>query len=118
VVEPAEQLEDLVLATSEAVSNSVEHGYRLASRAALASGVIEVFGRVLTDPDGCKRVELIVRDHGMWRPIPEDRGNRQHGMTVMRGCVAEVIVDGTVEGTTVILRGQPVPPPGRRSLGA
>jgi anti-sigma regulatory factor (Ser/Thr protein kinase) len=51
---PADQLEDLVFATSEAVANAVEHGYCSGrhSVAAAAHGVIEVCGRVLADRVG------------------------------------------------------------------
>jgi anti-sigma regulatory factor (Ser/Thr protein kinase) len=106
---PADQLDDLVLAISEAVANSVEHGYGLARHATVAArGVIEVCGRVLADRLG-RYVEVTVRDHGRWRPSPSDHGSRGHGFRVMRECVAEMIVDGTSSGTTVVLRSQPVP---------
>jgi serine/threonine-protein kinase RsbW len=104
---PADQTDDLVLATSEAVANCVEHGYEDA-RHTDARGLIEVCGRVLVDRLG-RYVELIVRDHGRWRPIQPDRGSRGHGLQVMRECVAEMTVHGTGSGTTVVLRSQPVP---------
>jgi serine/threonine-protein kinase RsbW len=106
---PADQLDDLVLATSEAVANAVEHGYGVARHAvAAARGVIEVCGRMLVDRPG-RYVELTVRDHGRWRPIRSDAGSRGHGLQVMRGCVDEMTVDGTSSGTLVVLRGQRVP---------
>jgi serine/threonine-protein kinase RsbW len=107
---PAGQIEDLVLAISEAVANSVEHGYRSGRHTvtAAAHGVIEVGGRVLADRLG-RYVELIVRDHGRWRPVSSDRGSRGHGLQVMRACVAELVVQGTSSGTTVVLRSQAVP---------
>jgi anti-sigma regulatory factor (Ser/Thr protein kinase) len=106
---PADQRDDLVLATSEAVANSVEHGYGLARHTATAArGAIEVCGRVLADKLG-RYVELVVRDHGRWRPIPPDRGSRGHGLKVMRELVAEMSVHATSSGTTVVLRSQAVP---------
>ena len=73
------------------------------------SGTVEVHVRVTTDPDGTRCVEFVVRDHGGWLSPPTSRGNRGHGMTIMRACDDEVTVDHTPAGTTIILRGRPLP---------
>ncbi|MGH3823842.1 MAG: ATP-binding protein [Pseudonocardiaceae bacterium] len=107
--------EDLVLAISEAVSNSVEHGYRISAedttRFALTapSGTIELHGQVITNPDGVRRVEFTIRDHGRWIPPAVTYGSRGHGMTIMRACTDEVTIEHTPDGTTIVLRSHPLP---------
>lgn len=116
-------LEDLVLAISEAVSNCVEHGYGMSADGTATAlsptpGTIEVTGRVLTDPDGRRRAEFTIRDQGRWLPPAAVRGNRGHGMAIMRACADEVTVESTAGGTTVVLRSRPLPrPPGPRVRG-
>jgi anti-sigma regulatory factor (Ser/Thr protein kinase) len=110
---PAE-LQDLVLAVSEAVSNSVEHGYRIspeeaAERPLVPRGTIELHGELVSDSDGTRTVEFTIRDHGRWAIPAEARGSRGHGMTIMRACAAEVSIDQTPAGTTVVLRSWPLP---------
>ena len=106
---PDTQRDDLVLAVSEAVSNSVEHGYGVRAGVTGRSGVVEIDAEVVAEQDG-RHVDTIVRDHGTWRPQPRLRSYRRHGIGIMRGCVAECVIDGTPDGTTVALRSRPVPP--------
>ena len=109
--------QDLVLAISEAVSNSVEHGYGVcagnAISAALAtpSDTIELYGQVITNRDGVRRAEFTIRDYGCWTPPTVLVDKRGHGMTLMRACADEVIIDHTADGTTVVLRSRPLPRP-------
>jgi serine/threonine-protein kinase RsbW len=111
------QLGDIVLAVSEAVSNSIEHGYGISPTEILhRSGVIELTGRVLSDADGYRHVELTIRDVGRWRPPAADRDNRRRGIPLMRACMDQVSIDGTSSGTTVVLHSRPIPPaPAARS---
>jgi anti-sigma regulatory factor (Ser/Thr protein kinase) len=109
-------LDDLVLAISEAVSNSVEHGYGLPvndipTRSAVAapSSTIELRGHVTTSSDGARRVEFTIRDHGQWMPPGARCYSRGHGLTIMRACTDEVIIDHSSGGTTVVLRSRPLP---------
>jgi anti-sigma regulatory factor (Ser/Thr protein kinase) len=109
-------LDDLVLAISEAVSNSVEHGYGISaddtitrSAVTVPSGTIEVHGNVITNPHGVRRVEFTIRDHGRWVPPAACCGSRGHGITIMHACAAEVIIDHSADGTTVVLRSRPLP---------
>lgn len=97
-----DDVDDVVLAVHEAVSNSVEHGYR-----GREPGEVEVTGVRSVDDDG-QRVRLLVRDDGRWRP-PGDPGYRGRGIAVMRGCVAEVQVQPGDDGTAVVLVSRPVP---------
>lgn len=109
--------QDLVLAISEAVSNSVEHGYgicaddTISSALAVPSKIIELYGQVITNRDGVRRVEFTIRDYGRWAPPAMLCDRRGHGMTLMRACADEVIIDHTADGTTVVLRSRPLPRP-------
>ena len=97
--------EDLVLALNEAVSNAIEHGYGVRPGTAARRGVVEVTAEVLADG----RVEIVVRDRGMWRAPSQVRSHRRHGIPIMKACVAECVIDGTPLGTTVVLRSHPLP---------
>jgi anti-sigma regulatory factor (Ser/Thr protein kinase) len=106
---PSGQLEDVVLAVSEAVSNATEHAYL-----DQLPGVVEINGRAETTPGGQRRVTVIVRDHGRWRPVPIDDENRRRGIPLMQACVDTVTIeqpDDTRSGTRVVLRSRAVPPP-------
>ncbi len=106
---PRAQQDDLVLAVSEAVSNAIEHGYGVRPGVAGRPGVVEVRAEIVTADDNERRVELTVRDRGVWRAAPRRRAHRRHGIPIMKACVAECVIDGTASGTTVVLRSLPVP---------
>jgi anti-sigma regulatory factor (Ser/Thr protein kinase) len=99
---PDAELDDVVLAVHEAVTNSVEHGY-----AGRDAGEVDVSGARTVGGDG-QRVRVVVRDEGRWRP-PGDPGYRGRGITVMRGCMAEVDLDPGPDGTAVTMLSRPVP---------
>jgi len=106
---PPDQLEDIVLAVSEAVSNAVEYAYLDQPR-----DVVEVHGGVEETPDEQRRVTVVVRDHGRWRPAPADTENRRRGIPLMRACMDTVTIgqpDDGRAGTWVVLRSRAVPPP-------
>ena len=110
---PAGQLEDIVRAVSEAVTNAIEHAYL-----DQPPGVVEVRGGVEATPGGQRRVTILVRDHGRWRLAPTDQEHSHRGIPLMRACMDAVTIgqpdDGRV-GTWVVLRSRAVPPP---ALGA
>jgi anti-sigma regulatory factor (Ser/Thr protein kinase) len=113
---PAGQLEDIVLAVSEAISNSIEHAYPDGQSAE----VVDIHGEVEAAPGGQRRVMVIVRDHGRLRPSPIDDENRRRGIPLMRACVDTVTIgqpDDDGAGTSVVLRSRAVPPV-LRALGA
>jgi anti-anti-sigma factor len=86
-----EEIDDLVLATGEAVSNAIAHAY------GPAGGDLEIQA---TNTDGL--VSIRIRDHGKWRS-PRDDGHGR-GLPLMHDLVDEVEVKLTPEGTEVRLR--------------
>jgi serine/threonine-protein kinase RsbW len=96
---PDDEVNDLVLAVSEAAANALEHAYPPG-----APGDIEIDGRINDLPGGSRQVGLTVVDHGRWRPIPEEPENRRRGIPLMRAVVAELVIHGTDQGTTVMMR--------------
>ena len=115
---PSGQREDLVLALSEAVSNSVEHGYQIHAglpRQNLEAGTVEVRARVLVEANDLRRITLTVRDHGRWREPVAPARFRGHGLSIIRACADQVSIDGDGGGTTVTLITRAAPsPPGAR----
>lgn len=94
-------LDDLVLAINEAISNSIEHGYGIGPGDPAGTGVVELLGE-MTD----HHVTVTVRDNGTWRPpVNDPASTRGQGIRLMRACVEEVTVEGSADGTTVVLRG-------------
>ncbi|QJY48238.1 ATP-binding protein [Pseudonocardia broussonetiae] len=109
---PQEQLDDLVFAVSEAVSNSVEHGYGISARdpARPGRGQVEVDGHVRGTPDGRRQAVVTVRDAGTWRrPARATGADRGRGLDLMASFMAHLQVDGTASGTTVVITSPPVP---------
>lgn len=105
---PGPDLDDVVLAVHEAVSNSVEHGYT-----GTAPGEIEIIGTQVVDGD-VQRARFVVRDDGRWRP-PGDPGYRGRGLLVMRACMQEVTLTPGDRGTEAVLTSHPVPVRGSRA---
>jgi anti-sigma regulatory factor (Ser/Thr protein kinase) len=87
---PGEELDDLVLAASEAAANAVEH----------ARNPISSYFDVIVDVDG-SIVCITVRDDGRWRdPTPGE--GRGRGLLLMSGLSA-LTVTAAPGGTTVTL---------------
>jgi serine/threonine-protein kinase RsbW len=108
---PAAQLDDIVLAVSEAVTNAVEHAY-----VDQLPGVVEVRGVVETLATGQHRVTVIVRDYGRWRLAPTHDEHNQHGISIMQACMDTVtieLLDHGRPGTQVVLRSKNVLLPSR-----
>jgi anti-sigma regulatory factor (Ser/Thr protein kinase) len=108
---PPAQVDELVLAVSEAVSNSVEHGYGVPSGAIGAGQTVVLRMRLTVAADGYRQVEFVVTDRGTWRVPSTAASSRGHGMVIMRSCTGELVVDGSPSGTTVVLRSRVTPPP-------
>src|SRR5437764_8985090 len=105
---PAGQLEDIVRAVSEAVTNAIEHAYL-----DQPPGLVDVRGGVEATPGGQRRVTIIVRDHGRWRLAPTDQEHSHRGIPLMPACMDTATIatpdDGQV-GSLVGLRRSAVPP--------
>ncbi|MGX6605061.1 SpoIIE family protein phosphatase [Micromonosporaceae bacterium Da 78-11] len=84
--------EAIVLACSEAVANSIEHGYR-----DNPFGMINVVATVTTDA-----VEVRVADHGTWRGPVTDVA-RGRGLQMIRESMDQVLFDRS-DGTVVTMR--------------
>lgn len=91
---------DALLAVSEACTNSVEHAY-----AAGAAGEVEVVGRLVVGSVD-RRVVVVVRDHGRWRPVP---GGTGYGLTTVQACMERVKIHNDDTGTVVTMHSRPVP---------
>jgi PAS domain S-box-containing protein len=88
---PADTAGQVVLAASEACSNVIEHAYggdpaRQMMITALISG-------------SC--LELTVADSGQWKRSLPDRGDRGHGLRIMRTFMDEIVIEPGRSGTVV-----------------
>ena len=93
----AQDADDLVLATSEAIANAAEHG-----GAGCPEASVRLRARVERPADAPQEVVICVRDHGRWRP-PTEALERGRGMLIISQLVDDLQVD-TSDGTTVVLR--------------
>jgi serine/threonine-protein kinase RsbW len=86
-------VDDIVLATHEALANIADHAY----------------------PNGCGDAELdaacvdgevqvVVRDHGRWRQASQDPGWRGRGLVLIAGLAEHVDVQRAAAGTSVAMR--------------
>jgi anti-sigma regulatory factor (Ser/Thr protein kinase) len=105
---PDEARVDALLAISEACTNVVRHAYPFG-----AAGEVEVTGRLVLEPDR-RRLVVMVRDRGTWRPADGDRG---FGLRTMRACMDRVSIRHDRDGTAVTLISNPVPVEGSDAAG-
>ncbi|MFJ8966017.1 SpoIIE family protein phosphatase [Lentzea sp. NPDC102401] len=84
---------DLVLGYGEAAANVVDHAY---------PDTTGTFDTEIVHRDGAVRVT--VRDHGRWRPAPEDPGHRGRGLQMIHALAEDVELDSDTTGTTVSFR--------------
>jgi len=107
---PEEEGEDLVLAVSEAVSNSAEHAYRTERSAPEHDALVAVVVMELLDADW-RRAKAVVDDFGVWRANPSDKGFRGHGLPLIGTLMDSYDVDHRSTGTRVTIVSPPVPTP-------
>ncbi len=93
-----EEYDAIVLATSEAAANAVEHGYGLDGKR--RAGVEATYRPVR---DGHGNVSIAVRDRGTWR-VPRPSAERGRGLSIMRSCMDVVTTEHDRDGTTVRMR--------------
>lgn len=86
-------VDDLVLATYEALANVADHAYP------------DGPGDAWVDADRSAPGELVVvvSDRGRWRPPPTDPGLRGRGMTLITALAEQVAVQRGDAGTTVVM---------------
>ncbi|PWW22066.1 anti-anti-sigma factor [Geodermatophilus normandii] len=104
-----DSLDDLQLALGEALANAVEHAY------AATAGEGRCEYRLERAADGS--IDVCVRDEGVWRPAPADKGYRGRGLELISALATDVEVGRTVDdggregaGTTVHFRFVPAGP--------
>lgn len=90
-----EDSEALVLASYEAMANSVEHAYRDQTQ-----GLLDLRGEV-DDEQG--RVVITVTDYGRWRPPQPSGGLRGRGLPLIQGLTSTSTITPTTAGTTVTM---------------
>lgn len=98
-----ETVEDIVLATHEALANVADHAYPDGGGYALVDA--ECQGGVAS---------VMVRDNGRWQPPSTDTGWRGRGLLIIRRLAQHVDVRHEDTGTTVAMQWPlPGPPDGR-----
>jgi anti-sigma regulatory factor (Ser/Thr protein kinase) len=105
--ELADLADDLVLATSEALENVVDHAFANAAN----PGTMTLRAELVEDV-----VTIVVADDGQWRDPPTGPTSRGRGLTLMES-LTEVEVEHGRPGTTVTMR-RPLPSHDRRSAQA
>jgi serine/threonine-protein kinase RsbW len=95
---------------AESISNSIEHGYQMGPEEPPRPETVEIHGTISRATNGSRQVEIVVRDTGSWQPPTEDpHSTRGQGLRLMRACVEHLTIDGTDDGTTVVMHSRPVP---------
>jgi anti-sigma regulatory factor (Ser/Thr protein kinase) len=90
-VEP-DQIQDMLIATGEAVANAIEHGHR--SR---PEGIISLRATAVVDG-----LHVSVIDSGVWKiPHPVPSEHRGRGLSLMRCLVQDLSIHSNDAGTTV-----------------
>ncbi|MEJ3652320.1 ATP-binding protein [Actinomycetes bacterium KLBMP 9759] len=84
-------VEDVVLATNEALANVADHAYP----DRVGDAWVELERR------SAGELVVVVADRGRWRPPPADPGFRGHGLTLIKGLADRVAIRHSPAGTTV-----------------
>lgn len=108
---PQRRIDELVLAVSEVVSNSIEHGYGVTiDHQGPSPNVVEIEGAIEVDDAGFARAVVVVSDHGVWRVPDPGPSSRGRGMLLARACTDELRTEHHSGGTTTTMRSRPIPP--------
>lgn len=101
---PTDTVDDIVLATHEALANVADHAYPQGG------------GEALLDADCADgAVRIVVRDHGRWRPPDSDPGWRGRGLVIIHGLAEQLDVQHGGTGTSVTMSWRlPISSNGRR----
>ena len=87
---------DALIACGEACANSLEHAYGFRR-----SGVVQVEASIAGD-----RLEIVVRDTGVWRHPSGEATDRGRGLDVMKALMDDIAVGSTDGGGTVVRLGK------------
>jgi serine/threonine-protein kinase RsbW len=104
---PADSVDDIVLATHEALSNVADHAYPDGEGDAELDAACEH-----------GEVRVVVRDHGRWRAPPHDPGWRGRGLVLIAGLAEHVDVHHAAAGTSIAMRWHLPDPPKAKRAGA
>jgi anti-sigma regulatory factor (Ser/Thr protein kinase) len=100
---PVTEQAAVLVTTSEACSNAVQHAYETGR-----VGDVEASARVVLGQGG-RRVVVVVRDWGRWhRPTAEAR-RQGHGLRMIDCCTEAFEIRRSTTGTTVTMTSRPVP---------
>jgi serine/threonine-protein kinase RsbW len=97
-----ETVDDLVLATHEALANVADHAYSDRAHLDGESGSASLDAELTTAGE----IVVMVRDQGRWRPPAADPGWRGRGLLIIRGLSDDVEIRHDGAGTTVQMRWQ------------
>ena len=102
---PSRDVDDIVMAVNEAVSNAVEQTHPSAMGAE-----VRVAARLFAERDGGRRVLVAVAAGENWSPEPD--GFEGPGLLMIHTCMDAVEVSREVDGTTMLMTSARVPPLG------
>ena len=102
---PSREVDDIVMAVNEAVSNAVEQTHPSA-----VGAEVRVAARQFAERDGCRRVLVAVAAGEYWSPDPD--GFEGPGLLMIHACMDAVEVAREVDGTTMLMTSARVPPLG------
>jgi anti-sigma regulatory factor (Ser/Thr protein kinase) len=100
---PPREIDDIVMAVNEAVSNAVEQ-----THPAAIGAEVRVAARQFAETDGGRRVLVAVAGGELWSPEPE--GFEGPGLLMIHACMDWVEVSHEADGTTMMLTSAKVPP--------
>lgn len=111
---PVAEVEGIVVAVYEALSNVVEHAYYRASRTIPSAssqpsrGVLHAWEIIEEHGERCqRRITAVVTDYGRWKPAASEPGCPGGGLAIMGENVDQLHVQPSAGGTTVILTSFP-----------
>ncbi|MEE2034517.1 ATP-binding protein [Rhodococcus chondri] len=95
----ADRVQDILLASYEALANAVEHAYDASDESATVD--LEATYR----PED-RELKVTVTDHGRWQDAIDDAAHRSrgHGLTLIRNLATEAVVSPGTEGTLIAMR--------------
>lgn len=105
---PVDDIDDVLLAASEAVENSAEHAYAQSPGSGAPEPVVAVRVKELSVTEG-RRVEVVVDDFGSWRSESAGTGFRGRGVPIMGRLMASFEMDRDRPGTRVTMISRAVP---------